>query len=470
VTEGSVPLESILPCLEGVIPSPIATCSAEGTPNITYLSIVHYVDSERVALSRQFFSKTRANLDVNPRAQVRIVEPDTFQQYALDLYYLHTETEGSIFDAMKANLDAVASQQGMGDVFRLRGVDIHRVVRCAPVGDRVHAGLHREPERDVIGPLDEFMRRVALCDEYGAATRTALQALDDAFGFGQAILLIADGRGERLFAVASNGYPTSSAGAEVPFGVGLIGVAAERRRVVCVPNLARSRAMRTGVRESLEQRGEELPGLQIPLPGLESAQSAAAVPLVVHGVVAGVLYLESDQPGRFGPHNERVLRVLGGHLATALAVLEATALAAVEAERHESALSAPPPARPGDAARVSYYQADDSVFVDGEYLIKGVPGRILWKLLSEHVAEGRTAFTNRELRLDERLGLPFGNDNLEARLLVLRKRLAGRDCGIQLERVGRGQLALHVARPLVLSEVTTSGPMRAAHAPPETIE
>jgi adenylate cyclase len=114
---------------------------------------------------------------------------------------------------------------------------------------------------------------------------------------------------------------------------------------------------------------------------------------------------------------------------------------------------------------VTYYQADDSVFVAGEYVIRGVPGRILWRLLSEHAARGRTAFTNRELRLDERLGLPPGNDNLEARLLVLRKRLAQAGCGIGLERVARGRLALHVARPLALSEVATSGPMKAAHEP-----
>ena len=114
---------------------------------------------------------------------------------------------------------------------------------------------------------------------------------------------------------------------------------------------------------------------------------------------------------------------------------------------------------------VVYYQADDSLFIAGEYVIKGVPGRILWKLVSEHIASGRIDFTNRELRLDERLGLPPGNDNLEARLLVLRKRLASADCGVGLERVGRGRLALRLSRPLSLSEVQTSGPMRAAHTP-----
>ncbi|HET7574704.1 MAG TPA: hypothetical protein VFJ99_06265, partial [Solirubrobacterales bacterium] len=58
-----IPLESILACFQGVIPSPFATCAADGTPNVTYLSIVRYVDSERVAVSRQFLNKTRANLD-----------------------------------------------------------------------------------------------------------------------------------------------------------------------------------------------------------------------------------------------------------------------------------------------------------------------------------------------------------------------------------------------------------------------
>jgi adenylate cyclase len=130
-----VALESILSCFRGVIPSPFATCSPDGVPNVTYMSIVQYVDSDRVALSRQFFNKTRTNLDANPASQVLVVDPETLDQFELDLEYLHTESDGPAFEAMRADLDAIASQTGASGIFRLRGVDIHRVLRCARVGE-----------------------------------------------------------------------------------------------------------------------------------------------------------------------------------------------------------------------------------------------------------------------------------------------------------------------------------------------
>ena len=92
---------------------------------------------------------------------------------------------------------------------------------------------------------------------------------------------------------------------------------------------------------------------------------------------------------------------------------------------------------------------------DSAYIVKGAPGRILWSMLKAHVDSGRTQFSNRELRLDESLELPAGNDNLEARLLVLRRRLADLGCGVSLERVGRGQLELRLERTAELTEVPT---------------
>lgn len=117
---------------------------------------------------------------------------------------------------------------------------------------------------------------------------------------------------------------------------------------------------------------------------------------------------------------------------------------------------------------VTYYQADDSVFFGEEYVIKGVPGRILWKLLREHASRRRVHFSNRELRLDEALGLPAGNDNLDSRLVSLRRRLARGQWGVELQRVGRGRLHLRVAVPLALSEIPTDGPMRRPRSWPAT--
>ena len=460
MSELSVSLESIMPCFQGVMPSWVTTCSADGVPNATIVSIVHYVDSERVAVTRQFMNKTRVNLDENPQAQVIVVNPSNGDQFALDLHYLRTEREGPIFDAVAANLDAIASMTGMTGVFRLRGVDIHGVLACEPFGGRPPAAAsERRPERDVLPLLDEFIRRLSVCVEYAEAVRVGLEALDDLFGFGYSVLLTADERGDRVFAVASNGYMSSGVGAEVPIGYGPIGIAAQRRRVVCVPSVTRSRSMNAAIQDSIRRSGGEPSPAEIALPGLERVDSAAAVPLLARGELTGVLYLESERAGDFGPGNERLLRILGGHLAGGLALLQA--------DRGESAPLEPVSTRApgGEPLAVAYYQADDSVFVDGAYVVKGVPGRILWKLLREHDADERVSFTNRELRLDERLGLPPGNDNLEARLLVLRKRLAALDCGVGLDRAGRGRMVLHLGASLTLSEVPTAGPMRAAHEP-----
>ena len=104
MSELSVPLESIMPCFQGVIPSWVTTCSADGVPNATIVSIVHYVDSDRVALTRQFMNKSRINLDENPQAHVIVVDPSNGDQFALDLHYLRTESEGPLFDAVAAKI------------------------------------------------------------------------------------------------------------------------------------------------------------------------------------------------------------------------------------------------------------------------------------------------------------------------------------------------------------------------------
>src|SRR5919107_717826 len=112
-------LEDLWPCLQGMIPAALSTCARDGTPNITFISQVYYVDATHVAISFQFFNKTHKNVREHPLACAMILDPRTFQAYRLSLRFDHSEAAGPLFESMSLQLQAIASYEGMSDVFRL---------------------------------------------------------------------------------------------------------------------------------------------------------------------------------------------------------------------------------------------------------------------------------------------------------------------------------------------------------------
>lgn len=91
--------------MQGAIPSVLATCSTDGTPNITHVSQVWYVDERHVAVSFQFFSKTVKNVRENPYAAMRLFDPETGDRWCLDAKFVRSETGGETFDAMEMQLE-----------------------------------------------------------------------------------------------------------------------------------------------------------------------------------------------------------------------------------------------------------------------------------------------------------------------------------------------------------------------------
>lgn len=441
----STALSAIRNCLEGFVPSVLATADLDGTPNVSLISHVQYVDTEHVALSYQFFNKTRRNLLATRVASVAIVDPDTNAQYRLRLEYLETQTSGPLFEIMRAKLAGIASHSGMDGVFRLLGSDIFRVADIETIPS---AAISPPPGVNLLSAARRTCEQIAGYGELGELFDGVLAALQQHFGIEHAMLMMRDGAAERLYTVASRGYPVSGIGSEVGLGQGVIGVAAAQGAPIRIGRMASEYAYGAAVIDSaraagLDWRGENA----IPYPGLKAPQSQIAIPMLRDGRTVGVLFAESAEPNQFGYDEEDALSLVVGQLCALAALLE-------EQERPERLPEQPQAAADsGREIRLRHYRADDTVFIGHDYLIKGVAGAILWRIASEHAGTGRVEFTNRELRLDPALRLPEYAENLEARLLLLQRRLCERNAGISIGKCGRGRFRLVVEGRLALEQV-----------------
>jgi len=192
---------------------------------------------------------------------------------------------------------------------------------------------------------------------------------------------------------------------------------------------------------------------RIPFPGLANPESLLGIPLLVRSELVGVLCLESEVPYRFHEEDKAAIELLGSYIALAIQnvqMYERTADAVPE----PAAVDVPRQEPVNGRREIAFYESDECLLIDGEYLIRSLPAKILWKLLTIRTETGRSEFTNRELRLDKSLNLPGWKDNLESRLLLLRRRLEQK-CpeDVRLVPVARGRFALELGCELTLRRV-----------------
>ncbi|HET9846210.1 MAG TPA: GAF domain-containing protein [Nitrospira sp.] len=454
----SLPLEDLWACFQGIVPAALSTCAADGTPNITFISQVYYVDAKHLAISFQFFNKTHRNVRENPFACAIVLDPRTLHAYRFRLRFDHSESAGPLFESMSLQLQAVASYSGMTEVFRLVAADIYEVLDVerlegftrlpAPPPSERSSRLFVDSGLVSLRLIAERLNKAQLLDE---VLQASLQLLDEQFGFEYSMILLADERNGKLLTIASRGYPENGVGSEVGMGEGLIGMVARARRTLYLSAMDHSLRYARAVRDRAEAMGRaEAIAREIPLPGLPDAASQIAVPLVTRGRLLGVLAVESKDPLAFLTRENTLLTTIGAHVATAIEQLSRD-MDDATIERVSNA-PLPSPSRSSSTRRFSFFQQDDCIFVDGDYLIRNVPAKILWRLLTQYRDAGRVEFTNRELRMDSWLGLPEIKDNLETRLILLRRRLEQKCPDVRLVQRGRGRFALEVDVAIDLAE------------------
>jgi len=459
-----IPLESLTSCFQGLIPSWLYTCSRDGVPNVAILSHVDYVDSRHVALSFQFFNKSKRNIAENPRAKVRLYDPDTMRAYALRLRFVRTETAGPTFESMRLRIEAIASYTGLKGIFKLLGADIYEVLSveaieyepglpAASPGIRTQVAETRLPF--TLKALQEISDRIHQAPTLDCLLDAILETLENIFGFRHSMLLLATEHADRLEMIASRGYPEGGVGSEVRIGEGIIGLVAEARKPIRIAGILRQLLYAAAVAKSAQEQGLKGTHRSIPLPGLANPESQLGVPLLVRDELIGVLCIETDKSYRFHEEDRAYIEVLGGYLA--IAIQNALLKERTEEPEEHSTVKAKPVAPSIKAERqpkikVEFYKSDECILVDGEYLVRSLPAKILWKLLHEHLDGGAVEFTNRRLRLDKTLNLPDFKDNLESRLILLRRRLEERCPEIHIAQSGRGRFRLELGSKVELVE------------------
>jgi adenylate cyclase len=320
----------------------------------------------------------------------------------------------------------------MARTTHLPAVDIVLVEEIRPVRNGVAADEH-PLERYDPATLAAAMRRLSDLTDPAQLLTELLAIVRKCFGFEHAMVLLNDPERRMSTAAAAIGYDVECVDAEVPNGVGLIGKVAVGRRSMRINDMLRVR--RTGIAAAPSAADETR---HVALPGLTDARSQIAVSLSIQGTVKGVLFAESRRAFAFDPATAAALELVAQYAAAILALQQ------MAGETAARVASSKAPSDGGRTVSVLYHHFDQSIFIDRTYVIKGVAGQILAYMLKRYTDTLQTDFTNREIRVSISNALPDLRDNLETRLLLLRRRLEGLQLPIRLLRTGRGRLRLEL--------------------------
>ena len=120
--------------------------------------------------------------------------------------------------------------------------------------DRLNAELARKT--DEVRIIQQISSEISSTLDLDRILGISLNAMEAVLGFRHSMILLASGDERVLTVAASRGYNGGRTGAEIPLGQGVLGVAARRRRIVRMGNVATQKAYLAGVRARTEAAGQ----------------------------------------------------------------------------------------------------------------------------------------------------------------------------------------------------------------------
>jgi adenylate cyclase len=182
--------------------------------------------------------------------------------------------------------------------------------------DRLNVELARKT--DEVRIIQQISSEISSTLDLDRILAISLDAMETVLGFRHSMILVASGDERVLTVAASRGYNGARTGAEIPLGQGVLGVAARRRRIVRMGNVATQRAYLAGVRARTQAAGQATLEPVAEMPGLADAQSQLAIPLIVKDHLVGVLGVESATANAFDELDEMLLSIVGNQVATGI--------------------------------------------------------------------------------------------------------------------------------------------------------
>jgi len=142
-----------------------------------------------------------------------------------------------------------------------------------------------------------------------------MELLDEVFGFKHSMILLKDPNEDKVKVSASRGYETLGLGAEVEFGKGVIGVVANKKKILRMVGMSNRMKYVQIVKSESNNSDDSTP---IELPGLKNVKSQIAIPLLLKDRLIGVYAVESENANAFKAIDEVILTVVGNQIASAI--------------------------------------------------------------------------------------------------------------------------------------------------------